>query len=133
MSMACLVSEWSKDPSTKCGAVAVRPNGTVLSIGFNGFPRRLKDSARRLNDKQFKYAVVIHAEENCLLNGSEPAAGCDLYVWPLMPCPRCASKLIQVGVRRVIAPKNARKECAGLDMTMTPKLFKEAGVKLILL
>jgi deoxycytidylate deaminase len=34
---------WSKDPSTKVGAVIVRPDLTVASIGYNGFPRGMSD------------------------------------------------------------------------------------------
>ena len=36
------VSTWSKDPSTKVGAVAVL-NGSVLAQGYNGFPRYILD------------------------------------------------------------------------------------------
>jgi dCMP deaminase len=32
------VSKASKDPSTKVGAVIVRPDRTVASLGYNGLP-----------------------------------------------------------------------------------------------
>jgi deoxycytidylate deaminase len=35
------VSTWSKDPSTKVGAVTVGSKKEVLSQGFNGFPRNI--------------------------------------------------------------------------------------------
>ena len=35
------VSTWSKDPSTKVGAVIVGDNGQVISQGYNGFPEAL--------------------------------------------------------------------------------------------
>jgi len=37
--MADLVGSWSKDPSTKVGAVIIRPDRTIASVGYNGFPR----------------------------------------------------------------------------------------------
>ena len=33
MDMATLVSMWSKDPSTKCGAVIVDPMNRIVSVG----------------------------------------------------------------------------------------------------
>ena len=32
------IAQWSKDPSTKVGAVIVRPDKSIVSMGFNGFP-----------------------------------------------------------------------------------------------
>jgi dCMP deaminase len=36
--MAKFVSEWSKDPNAKVGAVVYSKKGGDISIGFNGFP-----------------------------------------------------------------------------------------------
>lgn len=33
----------SKDPSTKCGAMIVRPDKSICSMGFNGFPKGMSD------------------------------------------------------------------------------------------
>jgi len=44
LDMAAVVAEWSKDPSTKVGAVAVDPDSrAVLSTGYNGLPRGVED------------------------------------------------------------------------------------------
>lgn len=43
MKLAQFFSEWSKDPRTKVGAVIIGENGQVLSQGYNGFPRGIKD------------------------------------------------------------------------------------------
>ena len=37
------VAQWSKDPSTKVGAVIVNDLKQVLSLGYNGFPRGCSD------------------------------------------------------------------------------------------
>ena len=47
MAMAREVAQWSKDPNTKVGAVAVGSKGQILSQGFNGFPRGILDSDDR--------------------------------------------------------------------------------------
>ena len=40
-------SRWSKDPSTKVGAVIANDQHQVLSLGYNGFPRGVEDRASR--------------------------------------------------------------------------------------
>ena len=58
--MASLVASWSKDPSTKVGAVITNDKNHVVSLGFNGFPRGVED---RLNvNRETKLARTIHAE-----------------------------------------------------------------------
>lgn len=39
LDLAVFIGDWSKDPSTKVGAVLVRPDRTIAGLGFNGFPR----------------------------------------------------------------------------------------------
>ena len=38
LDLAVYVADWSKDPSTKVGAVLVRPDRTIAALGFNRFP-----------------------------------------------------------------------------------------------
>lgn len=97
------IAGWSKDPSTKVGAAIVRPDKTIASVGFNGFPRGVSDDTR-LDDREFKLGIVVHAELNALLHAREPLAGCTLYVWPCQPCSGCAAAIIQAGITRVVAP-----------------------------
>lgn len=53
--LARLVATWSKDPSTKVGAVIVRPYRTVASVGFNGFARgRLKAGERNKTEARYE-------------------------------------------------------------------------------
>lgn len=102
LDLARLVSTWSKDPSTKVGAVIVRPNKTIASIGYNGFPRSLNDNLEDLNDRARKYPRIIHAEMNAILNSTEDLSGYTLYVYPLPPCERCAVHIVQAGIHKVI-------------------------------
>ena len=67
LGLAKHVAEWSKDPSTKVGAVIADQKHRVLSLGFNGFARGVKDLAQRLDDRETKYDMIIHAERNAIL------------------------------------------------------------------
>lgn len=127
LDLASHVAGWSKDPSTKVGAVIVRPDKTVASIGFNGLPRGVEDSDTRLHDRQLKYPMTVHAEVNAILHAREPLHGYTIYVAPLNPCSNCAAAIIQSGIKRVMAMAqiNPRwEESNALAQTM----FEEAGV-----
>lgn len=100
--LARLVATWSRDPSTQVGAVIMRPDKTVASLGFNGLPRGVEDSSERLHDRPTKHAMVVHAEQNALAHAHEPVAGYTLYVTPLYPCSTCAGVVIQHGIARVV-------------------------------
>ena len=66
LEMAKMVGSWSKDPSTKVGAVIVDDNRRVVSLGYNGFPKGVADN-NRLEDRNEKYKMIVHAERNALL------------------------------------------------------------------
>lgn len=117
LGLAKQIAGWSKDPSTKCGAVAVGKHGQILSQGYNGFPRGVKDTHERLNDRGQKYKFTIHAEMNCIFNASLTGvslSGADLYVYGLPVCDNCAKGVVQVGFKRVFmcypAAMEERKE-----------------------
>ena len=92
------VSEWSKDPSTKVGAVIVGDKHQIVSQGYNGFPRGFKDSLDRLENKPVKYQYTIHAEANALYNALYNGScvnGSTIYVHGLPCCIECAKAIIQ--------------------------------------
>lgn len=73
LAIAMQVSQWSKDPRSKVGAVITDAKGRVLALGFNGFPRNVHDCPERLGDPDEKYPKVVHAEANAaLLLGLQP-------------------------------------------------------------
>ena len=63
------ISTWSKDPSRKIGAIAVRDR-KILATGYNGFPKGIEDTPCRLNIREIKYQYVVHAEMNCIYNAA---------------------------------------------------------------
>jgi dCMP deaminase len=127
------ISTWSKDPSTQVGAVVIGQNGEVLSQGYNGFPRSIKDTPQRLKDREKKYNLVVHAEMNAIYNASLNGVslkGSTLYVYGLPICNECAKGVIQVGIDRVIATRPADYNKEWDESIKDAKaLFKEAEVE----
>jgi dCMP deaminase len=66
LEMAELVSNWSKDSSTRVGSVIVDGDKRVISTGYNGFPRKIFDNPLDLEDRTRKYQKVLHSEINRL-------------------------------------------------------------------
>ena len=132
LDLACAISTWSKDPSTKVGAVIVDPLRRIVSAGYNGFPVGLGDAQSRLNDRTFKYAVILHGDLNAILFAeSRRLKGSTLYTWPLAPCPQCASAAIQVGITRCVFPEATQyiKERWEFGINVTKQILTECGVE----
>jgi dCMP deaminase len=131
LQLASLVASWSKDPSTQVGCVVVRSDRTVASCGFNGFPRGVEDREQRLQDRETKYAMVVHAEANAVLTAHERLDGSTAYVTS-HPCSGCAGLMIQAGIKRVVVPHPSVDmiERWGESLSRAKTMFIEARVKL---
>ena len=105
LDLAQLVSTWSKDNSTKVGAVIVSPANRVISLGFNGLPPYVPDDPNILENREEKYKWIIHAEQNALLTAKQDLTGSTIYTYPFGPCSQCSSAIIQAGIMRVVFPK----------------------------
>ena len=133
LNLAIHISNWSKDPSTKVGCVVVGPDREIRSTGFNGLPRGIEDNSDRLNNREIKYPMICHAEENAIMHAARIGISlkeCTAYVtWP--PCTRCARSLIQAGILTVIYPKNTEiPDRWASDFELSMNMFKEAGIEL---
>lgn len=113
VALANHVAEWSKDPSTKVGAVIADDMKRIVSLGFNGFPRGVVDDPERYATRMVKYKLIVHAESNAILSAGRLVSGCTLYATKF-PCSECAKQIIQSGIWRVVAP--ARGVPAGQPM-----------------
>jgi len=140
MRMAKMVSEWSKDPSTQCGAVLVDSNKRLISVGYNGFAQNVEDTSERYADRYgTKYKIVIHAEVNAVLFAdSYRLQGSCLYTWPFQSCAACAGKMIQVGVKRVVSKEPEHIDLTNAndpnrwerDFVLSKEQFTESGVEM---
>lgn len=125
------VSTWSKDPSSKIGAVAVGSKGEILSTGYNGFPRHMRDEDQRYENREYKYAHIVHAEENCIYNACRNGVsllGASMYVHGLPCCSNCAKGIIQVGINRVVMNGDPFNERWRKSVELTIEMFNEAKV-----
>lgn len=154
--MAMLVSEKSKDTSTKVGCVLVGPHDQVLSTGFNGFPRGVAETVTEYETspgafhswkrtflhpdrwtRPVKYEFAEHAERNAIYNAARHGVkldGARAYLnWEACPCTDCARAFIQAGIVEVVGP-NIPFPGAGTGThyqvgSTSLIMLKEAGVK----
>ena len=131
MSLAHLSAVRSKDPSTQVGAVIVDSNNKVVGLGYNGFPRGCDDKEfpweREGEFLDTKYAYVVHAELNAILNANKLIENCRLYV-SLFPCNECSKAIIQSGIKEIIYESDKYKDLN--QFKASKKMLEAAGVKL---
>jgi len=129
------VSTWSKDPSSKIGAVIVGTKGQIISQGFNGFPRGINDSNERYNNRAEKYKFVVHAEKNSIFNAIHNGAstnGATIYIFGLPVCHECAKGIIQCGISKVFCKMSKEKRMNSKwneSEEITKIMFKEANIE----
>lgn len=132
MGIALLSAMRSKDPNTKVGACIVDNDNKVVSIGYNGMPRKIDESKISWNKGEgldSKYLYVCHAEFNAILNTRNGSSlkGCTLYV-TLFPCNECTKAIIQTGIKEVVYLDNKYED---QTTTKASRLMLElAGVKI---
>ena len=132
MGLAHLSALRSKDPNTQVGAAIIDENNRVVSVGYNGFPKGCSDDEfpweREGSMLESKYAFVVHAELNAILNSPRPVRGCTLYV-SLFPCNECAKAIIQSGIRKIVYESDKYN---GIDSNIaSKKMLEAAGVELV--
>lgn len=138
---AILQAKMSKDPSTQVGAVIVTPDKEIVSTGFNGFPRGIKDLPERLNDRDLKLRFMVHAEMNAVLTAAKlgiKIGGCTMYISSLSAdnniwggvCSNCAKHISQTGISKIItnSSDNAPNRWAE-DLFLSKKVFKECNIE----
>ena len=129
LDLAAHVAAWSKDPSTKVGAVAVDPvSRAVLSTGYNGLPRGVEDKCERM-ERPAKYLWTAHAEENLVAHAARHTLqGATVYVTHLC-CASCTRMLINAGVTRIVCgPGLTNMDYE--NFAVARQMLKEADVEL---
>lgn len=132
MELAKSVATWSKDSSTRVGCVLVGRDRRILSIGFNGIPRKVQDLDSRL-ERPAKYMWTAHAEINAIANAASNGValyGCTAYV-TCFPCAQCTAALINAGAARVVSPGEDKQgtKMPTETFAIAREMMKEAGVQ----
>ncbi|MBS1722854.1 MAG: dCMP deaminase family protein [Armatimonadetes bacterium] len=139
MSMAYLFAMRSSDTSTQVGCVIVDASHTVVSLGYNGWPRGVEpfEPGDPRWDRPGKYLWMEHAERNAIYNAGRTGAslsGSTFYV-TLFPCADCARGIVQVGAKEVVyhtvsteLMTKATSHSWDESYQASLKMFEEAGV-----
>lgn len=130
MGVAILSGLRSKDPNTKVGACIVNKDKRIVGIGYNGFPKGCEDEDFPWEDNEVysnsKYAYVVHAELNAILNSSQKLEGCSIYV-SHFPCNECAKAIIQSGITEVVYEHDKHAHTEG--SIASKKMLEASGIK----
>lgn len=134
LELARYVSKRSRDPSTQIGAVIVRPDKSVCSVGFNGFPQRMPDNPEFYANREEKYSRIVHGEVNALVFSRDQShQGYTLYTWPMLSCDRCFVQMVQAGITRFVAPKPTPEKLTrwGAAFERVKQYAKECNVEIV--
>jgi dCMP deaminase len=133
LNMARYVSTKSKDPSTQTGACIVRPDNSLCSIGFNGFPKGMNDAPELYANRDVKYSRTVHCEVNAEIFTREDLKGFTLYTWPFSSCDRCAVTMIQAGIARFVFPTMPPEKASrwAENMAIAQGYMREAGREVV--
>ena len=135
MNLARHVSTWSKDRSKKLGCVIVGPGHNILTLGYNGFPRRVNDNVEARHQRPAKYLWSAHAERNAIANAAKIGTALDgstIYLsW--YPCAGCACEIIQAGILHIHAVNVNLDDPNWADsFAVAKEMLAEAGVAITL-
>jgi dCMP deaminase len=135
LNVAEFVKVKSKDESTQIGAVIVSEGNSVLSTGYNSFPRGLDDNIPERQERPEKYYWFEHAERNAIYNAAMNGVALrnsTMYVTSGVPCVDCARGIINSGIKVVFCKlecttKNNEKWSESRERSI--QMFKECGVE----
>lgn len=132
-----LVASWSKDESSKLGAVIVDSSNRVVSMGYNGLPQGLNDDIKERHERPQKYLWFEHAERNAIYTAAKKGIsldGCTIYYNDLFTCADCARAIIQCGISTVVCREPDWDNPRWKDSYKVSKeMLEEAGIEIKLL
>jgi len=133
MDLASHVSSWSKDNFTQVGCVVVDDSNTVLSLGYNSFPRNADDDVESRHERPKKNLYMVHAEANAIYNSSRMGVSllnATAYV-TYFPCHECAKAIINSGIKKIVTYRpDFSHPRWGESFTISNEILKETGVEI---
>ena len=135
LDLAKHISDWSKDPSTKVGAVIFDSDKRIISVVYNGFPKNISDDPEKYLNREVKYQMVVHAEINAILFAQRNLKDCSIATWPFISCSNCTSAIIQTGIKKIVSPKLPENLISrwGKSCEISLEMYKQADVEVVLL
>jgi len=125
----------SSDPNTRNGSVLVK-NNKILVFGTNKFATGVAETRPRLENREIKNMLVVHAETSAIFNAArngKSTSGTILYC-PFVSCTNCSKAIIQSGIRKVVGHAQLMAMASGhaswkQSIQCGWEMMQEAGVK----
>jgi len=130
MGLAYFTSIRSHDSETKVGCVIVNEENNVVSMGYNGFPKGLRD-LELPNKRPEKYPFMVHAEENAVSNIISKSYNSLKVYLTHFPCHRCAKLLWQNGIKKWYIERGNQVNSTSDDDLKVYKLLEVNGLEII--
>jgi len=101
--LADAAKQASEDKFVKVGAAILRKDGSVLGVGYNGYPPGFSLSEEEAFERDFRRDYMVHAETNALAfaRPGEPY----LLAVTHPPCKRCILEAARYGVQYIVCPE----------------------------
>jgi dCMP deaminase len=100
IAMAFWAASRSKDPSSQCGAFIIGENNEPLGWGYNGPPKKIKDTDITWTRPE-KYDFIVHSEVNAIQHAHGNLENSTMYV-TAKPCKSCMLHIVSSGIGRVV-------------------------------
>lgn len=134
LNLAHHVAQWSKDRSTKVGAVIANQDKRVLSLGYNGFPAGATDDAIDRHERPLKYKWTEHAERNAIFSAARTGMninGATIYT-TYFPCADCARAIVQAGILELVTIKPDDNDARwGEEFRISKQILAEGNVNIL--
>lgn len=121
LELAKTASLRSEDPYKKVGAVAIRPDGSIAAVSYNGTPPKIEID---WSDRDARRPYIIHAEMN-VLRFIKPHE-CDKVAITLSPCVDCLKNITAYGIRDIYFLEKYENK----DHILVDKIAKQYNIRL---
>lgn len=134
LDLANNISTWSKDRSTKVGAVIITENKEPVSFGYNGFPPGVDETDDTRHERPAKYLYTTHAELNAILQADRKQLVNSTIFVTHFPCADCARAIIKSGITKVVydnnnGPNGSLGERFKDSFAATIEMFNEVNIE----
>lgn len=130
LGIAFVASQRSQDSETQHGCVIVNKHNHIVSIGYNGFPKGMKDE-NLPSKRPEKYPWCLHSERNAIANSEIRPDGCTAYVTGEC-CNDCLMAMWQSGITRVVqADRHGTKLENDETRKIKERFLKETGMSVV--
>ena len=112
LDMIDCIKKRSIDRSVQVGCVIVDKDNSILSTGYNGFPRGVTEGYEERHERPLKYKYTEHAERNAIYNAARNGVklkGSTIYQ-KMWPCTDCARGIIQSGIKDIVVDSRGYNE-----------------------